>query len=102
MSRQSSNWVDRGDPLEASLARVLGAALGLRADDPRLLDHALVIRGQVEAAATEGEIATYARSLFPVYAREPLDLATDRLLGTALWHIAKVGLNRDAARSAHA
>ncbi len=95
MSRQTSNWVDRGDPVEAPLARVLGAALGVGADDPRLSDCITVVRGQVEAAATEGDVATYVRSLFATFDRPVLDVATHRILGTALWHLAKVGLDRD-------
>lgn len=102
MSRQTSNWVDRGDPLEAALARVLGAALGVYPEDSRLIEPVTVIRGQVEAAATEGDIATYVRSLYPAFARPHADKTTERLLATALWHIAKVGLSRDALRNSRA
>lgn len=39
------NWVDRGDPIETTLARVLGHALNREADDPKLIAHCLTIRG---------------------------------------------------------
>lgn len=95
MSRQTSNWVDRGDPVEAPLSRILGAALGVAADDARLAEHTAVILGQVEAQATEGDVATYVGSVFPSFNRPLPEVDAHRLLGTALWHIAKLALVRD-------
>lgn len=96
--RKASNWVDRGDAIEPTLGRVLGHALGLQADDPRLTEHLLAIRGLVEADATEVHVTRYVRPLFPLFLQREADGAMSRALGIALWHIAKVGLVRDRAR----
>lgn len=101
MSRPTSNWVDRGDAVEEPLCRILASAFNVLQNDERLVEIVLVIRGQVEASATEGDVAKYVETLLPVFARPALDTLTLRLLGTALWHIAKVGTMREHARSAH-
>ena len=98
MSRRASNWVDRDEPLEHTLARVLGHPLGMAPDDPRLTEHVLTIRGQVEADATEVHVAAYVRSLFPLFELADIEGSASRILGIALWHIAKAGLVRDRAR----
>lgn len=95
--RKASNWVDRGDALEQTLGRVLGHALGFEADDPRLQEHVLAIRGLVEADATEVHVTRYVRPLFPLFLRHESDAVLSRTLGIALWHIAKAGLVRDRA-----
>lgn len=99
MTRQKiGNWVDRFEPLEPILGRLLAHAFGVAATDPRLVEPALTIRGLVEADATEVHVAAYVRSLFPSFGvdSEP-QAGTRRLLGIALWHVAKVGLVRDRA-----
>ena len=96
-SRKASNWVDRGDALEQTLGRVLGHALGVDADDPRLHEHLLAIRGLVEADATEVHITRYVRPLFSRFLQRDEDATLTRTLGIALWHIAKAGLVRDRA-----
>lgn len=95
--RKASNWVDRGDALEQTLGRVLGHALGFEADDPRLQEHLLAIRGLVEADATEVHVTRYVRPLFPLFLEHEADAVLSRTLGIALWHIAKAGLVRDRA-----
>ena len=99
MSRQTSNWVDRGDTVEEPLARVLATALDVPPHDPRLIDVLQVVRVQLDASATEGEVAKYVGTLFPLFARPVPDTPTLRLLGTALWHIAKIGLMREQAQT---
>jgi hypothetical protein len=96
--RKASNWVDRGDALEESLARVLGHALGVDADDVRLAEHVLAIRGLVESDATEVHVTRYVRPLFPIFLQRDADATVSRTLGIALWHIAKAGLVRDVAK----
>jgi hypothetical protein len=98
MSRQTSSWVDRGDPVEGPLARILGGALGVAPEDPRLIESLLVLRGQVEASATEGDIATYVGTLFPRFAQPLPNSPLLRLLGTALWHVVKAGQLRDRGK----
>ncbi len=95
--RKASNWVDRGDALEQTLGRVLGHPLGVEADDPRLQEHLLAIRGLVEADATEVHVTRYVRPLFPLFLQRDADATLSRTLGIALWHIAKAGLVRDRA-----
>lgn len=98
MPRQKvGNWVDRFEPLEPVLRRMLGHAFGLDADDARLLEPALTIRGLVEADGTEIHVARYVRSLFTTLGLAEPETGNPRLLGIALWHIAKVGLVRDRA-----
>lgn len=99
--QKASNWVDRGDSLESTLGRVLGHALNVEADDTRLEEHLLNIRGLVEADATEVHVTRYVRPLFPLFLQRDADATLSRTLGIALWHIAKAGLVRDnAARRA--
>ncbi|HWA58480.1 MAG TPA: hypothetical protein VG692_14565 [Gemmatimonadales bacterium] len=60
-----------------------------------LLEWASVIRGMVEADASEVQLAAYLNTLpAPAGTKPP---PHPRLLALALWHIAKCGLVRDAA-----
>lgn len=96
MSRQTTNWLDRGDSVDEPLARVLAATLSVPLGDPRLADPILIVRAQVAAGGTEAEVANYIRTLFALFERPLLDTGTHRLLGTAIWHIIKAGMLRDA------
>ena len=91
------NWVDRGDPIESTLARVLGHAVGRSADDPALGAHVLTIRGMVEADSTEVHLVGYLRTVAAAFDQPELEPNRRRTLAIALWHIAKTGLVRDAA-----
>ena len=91
------NWVDRGDPLESTLARVLGHAVGRAADDPALGAHVLTIRGMVEADSTEVHVSGYLRTVAVAFDQPEFESVRRRTLAIALWHIAKTGLVRDAA-----
>jgi hypothetical protein len=95
--KKASNWVDRNEPLEETLARVLGHSLGLRQDDARLTEHVLTIRGLVEADGTEVHVARHLRAVFEAFNLPEPEGAMRRALGIALWHIAKAGLVRDYA-----
>jgi len=96
-SRKASNWVDRGDPPEKTLARILGHSLGLSQEDTRLTEHVLTIRGIVEADGTEVHVARHLRAVFVAFGQPEPDGAMRRALGIALWHITKAGLVRDRA-----
>ncbi len=93
---RASNWVDRNDPIEPALARVLGQTLGVPADDPRLTTHALTIRGLVEAYGSEVHVARLLRGIFAEFGQGEPTREAAYTLGIALWHIAKAGLVRDA------
>lgn len=100
MSRSTSNWIDRGDPVDVPLRRLLGGALGVIASDPRLEEPVQVLCGQVAASANEGEVAAYVTSLLPAFSRSAPDRETLRILAAALWHVAKIGLMREVYRGA--
>jgi hypothetical protein len=99
ISRKAGNWVDRGEPPNPTLRRVLAHFFERLdpGDEAWLDEHALIVVGMVAADATEVHIAGYLRSVvrqvgFPK--REPLGA---RLAAIALWHIAKAALVRDFA-----
>jgi hypothetical protein len=99
ISRKASNWVDRGEPPNPKLRRVLAHFFERvdEADAPWIEEHALIVLGMVDADSTEVQIAGYLRSVvrqlgFPD--RQPLGARSTAL---ALWHIAKAALVRDFA-----
>lgn len=94
---KANNWVDRGEPPEPTLCRILAFYFGRHgaADEPWLAEHATAIRGLVEAHGTEIHVATY---LYRVL--RDLDLPAPprgRVTAIALWHAAKAALVRDFA-----
>lgn len=91
------NWVDRGDALETTLARVLSFAVQRKADDPAILPHVLTIRGLVEAGSTEVHVTGYLRTVTASFGQPEIEPMLARTLAIALWHIANVGLVRDRA-----
>jgi hypothetical protein len=99
LSRKASNWVDRGEPPNPTLRRVLEFFFERHGPDdaPWLEEQANIILGMVAADATEVHIAGYLRSVVRKTGwpqREPLGA---RSAGVALWHIAKAALVRDFA-----
>lgn len=90
------NWVDRGDPLESALARVLAHALQRDVVDAEVAAHVLTIRGLVEAGSTEVHVAGYLRTVYAACGQAEPEPTARRTLAIALWHIAKSGLVRDA------
>ena len=97
MPRKASNWVDRGEPLENTLGRVIAHSLGRPDSDPLVVEESLTIRGLVEADATEVHVARHLRNVFARAGLPDPEAPRRRALGIALWHIAKVGLVRDTA-----
>ena len=99
ISRKAGNWVDRGEPPNPTLRRVLAHFFERLdpADEPWLEEHALTVLGMVAADATEIHIAGYLRSVVRQSGhpqREPLGA---RAAAISLWHIAKAALVRDFA-----
>jgi hypothetical protein len=98
-SKNASNWVDRGEPPNATLKRVL-AHFFQRFDDedePWLDEHVQIIIGMVAADATEVHIAGYLRSIAGENSSPGRDSTGFRPVAIALWHIAKAALVRDFA-----
>ena len=96
-SKKAVNWVDRGDPAEPTLKRILAFYFDRHspADDPWLDEHARAIRGLVEADLTETHVAGY---LYRVLRDEDLPAPPrGRVTAIALWHAAKAALVRDFA-----
>ncbi len=97
---KASNWVDRGEPPEPELRRVLTHYLGPDATlvPERLEHHLRAIRGMVEADASEVQLAGYLGEV-EREAKVP-DEWERRRRGTAiaLWHMAKCAEVRERAR----
>ncbi len=94
---KAGNWVDRGEPPEPTLRRILAFYFGRHdaADEPWLAEHATAIRGLVEADATEVHVAAYLyRAVRDLGLPAP---ARGRVTAIALWHAAKAALVRDFA-----
>jgi hypothetical protein len=97
ISAKASNWVDRGESPVPTIFRVLQFFFDRHGeeDEAWLQETAEIVVGMVEANGGEVRIAGYLKAVarqkgleFPMRAR---------LTSIALWHIAKVGLVRDAA-----
>ena len=99
IAKNAGNWVDRGEPANPTLRRVLAHFFGRHApgDEPWLEEHANIVAGMVAADASEVHIAAYLRSVVrtehlplpePIRARGP---------AITLWHVAKAALVRDFA-----
>jgi hypothetical protein len=94
---EAGNWVDRGQPPEPELVRLLVRHLGGGRPLPpsRLTDHALALRGMVEADVGEAEVADY---LALVEREAGAEAALPReATAAALWHIVKCAEVRDRA-----
>jgi hypothetical protein len=89
------NWVDRDEPLEEKLLRVLAHTYRRELTDRAVLDWCSVLRGMVEADASEVQVSSYLASL---PGAESISTSDRRLLAIALWHIAKAGLVRDSCQ----
>jgi hypothetical protein len=98
MTTYRGSWVERDDPIEPELSRVLAHPLGLPHDDVRLHEHALAVRGLVEAGGSEVDVTKYVRRLFEPFGQPQPDAVVARLLGVALWHLTKAGLVRNNAQ----
>jgi hypothetical protein len=94
---KADNWVDRGEPCEPVLARILAHYFNRHdpIDAPWNADHASAIRGLVEAGGSEVHVAAYLyRVLRELGAPAP---PRGRTTAIALWHVAKAALVRDFA-----
>jgi hypothetical protein len=100
MSRRRLNWVDRLEPPEPEIARVLQRFLALDAerDAGAKAEYAHAIVQMVRANASEGEVANYLAYVQQQRGQPVTPPPMRRYVAIALWHIAKAALVRDAAR----
>jgi hypothetical protein len=100
MSRRQLNWVDRLEPPEPEIARVLRRFLKLdaarEADTEAGYAHAVV--QMVRARASEGDVANYLAYLEEQRGHPVTPPPMRRYVAIAIWHIAKAALVRDGAR----
>ena len=99
ISKKASNWVDRGDPANPTIERILGRFLDRNPADELEWFHeeSRILAGMVEADATEVHVARYIRTLLGDPPSPDRDGASIRLAGIAIWHVAKAALVRDFA-----
>jgi hypothetical protein len=99
-SRKAHNWVDRGDPADPIIQRLLAHLFGLlplEESRARLELPAATIIAMVAADATEVHLVGYLRSVARELGVEDSPLPSLRVNAIALWHIAKAALVRDFA-----
>jgi hypothetical protein len=100
MSRRQLNWVDRLEPPEPEIARVLRRFLELdpERDATAEAEYANAVVQMVRASASEGEVANYLAYIQEQRGQPMTPPPMRRYVAIALWHIAKAALVRDAAR----
>ena len=94
---KADNWVDRGEPAEPVLRRILAFYFERHEEsaEPWLAEHAQAIRGLVEAGGSDIQVAGYLyRALRDAGLPAP---PRGRVTAIALWHVAKAALVRDFA-----
>jgi hypothetical protein len=99
INARASNWVDRGEPPEPTLTRVLSSYLELEplANEARLREYTAAVRGMAEADATEVNIAGYLRTLESTHLAAEHPARHRRATAIALWHVVKAAEVRDRA-----
>ena len=99
ISRKASNWVDRGEPPDHVIRRVLSSYFHLEPEQAadQLNEYALAVRGMAEADSSEVQIAGYLSVLEKTHGvTDPLPRHR-RAVAIALWHIVKAAEVRDRA-----
>lgn len=99
ISRKAGNWVDRGEPANPTLRRVLAHFFERLdpADEAWLDEHAQTVLGMVAADATEIHIAGYLKSVARQTGHPTREALGARAAAVTLWHVAKSALVRDFA-----
>jgi len=98
-SKKAHNWVDRGDPADGTIQRLIAHLFGLQVDECRqkLQLPATTIIAMVAADATEVHLVGYLRSVARELGIEDRPAAYIRVNAIAMWHVAKAALVRDFA-----
>ena len=99
ISSKASNWVDRGEPPDGVVQRVLSSYLHLdpTASSDQLQEYARAVLAMVQADATEVQVAGYLASLEQAHGISDRLPRHRRAVGIALWHIVKAAEVRDRA-----
>lgn len=99
ISSKAGNWVDRGEPPNPTLRRVLAHFFERLdpVDEPWLEEQAVIVLGMVAADATEIHVAGYLRSVVRETGRPQREPLNARSAAISLWYVAKAALVRDAA-----
>ena len=99
ISKKASNWVDRGEPANRTVRRILAHYLQRldEADEAYLDEHANTMIGMVDADATEVNLAEYLLALKRDAGEMERDARTARMVAIGVWHAAKAALVRDFA-----
>jgi hypothetical protein len=99
ISSKAGNWVDRGEPPDRTLIRVLSSYLHLdpKTSAAQLEEYARAVRGMAEADATEIHIAGYLKSLEADHGALDHPARLRRGVAIAVWHISKCAEVRDRA-----
>jgi len=97
LDRDAANWVDRGQPVEIEIVRLLAVFLELDPDGEgsALRPHAVALLGMVQADASEAQLAGYLNHVETTFGQELKPGPTRVLTAAAVWHAAKVALVRD-------
>jgi hypothetical protein len=95
---RAGNWIDRGEPAQPHLSRILVRFLELDPEDDAtaLAEHSETILAFVAADGSEVQLADYLANLQRRLGREVSPGRLRRYVAVALWHIAKAALLRDA------
>jgi hypothetical protein len=99
-SKKAHNWVDRGDPADPIIQRMLAHLFGLlpiEENRHRLALPATTLIAMVAADATEVHLVGYLRSAARELGVDDTTLPALRVHAIAMWHVAKVALVRDFA-----
>jgi len=97
--RDVGNWVDRGQPVEPELNRVLAIYLQKDpvSDGAALRTYVAAIKGMVEAGSSSADIAGYLRHAENEMGIADQDGRTRALASVALWHVVQAARVRGAA-----
>jgi len=97
--RDAGNWVDRGQPVEPELNRVLAMYLQKDpvGDGAALRIYVAAIKGMVESGSSSADIAGYLRHAENELGIADQDGRTRALASVALWHVVQAGRVRGAA-----
>lgn len=99
ISKKANNWVDRGEPPEPTLQRILAHLFDRQAPEHAawLAQQATAVLGLVAADATEVQVVGYLNVLARELGYAPGTLRGRRSAAIGLWHAAKAALVRDLA-----